>query len=176
MVQRRARWTTCLSITGGSQGAEGAVRPVAALPLPGRRRGGGRWLVGILGLLTLGMVALASIQVGNLPIRINNPALGITSPPSAAYTFVGGEVAKINATTGAILARRPYHLATQGPSLAISRDGTSVFVLDSAFDGSKAIDLLTVLEGDTLAPQISIPADNYAQYMGVHGRTVCRQR
>lgn len=141
------------------------MRPAPALPLP-ERRPGGAWLLSLIGLLTLGMIALVLAQAAGFLPHLAAPALGIASQPTVAYTFIGGEVAKVNAATGAILARQPYHLATQGPSLAVSRDGKAVFVLDSEFDGTKAVDHLTVLTGDTLQPQLRVPADGYAQYMG----------
>lgn len=84
-------------------------------------------------------------------------------PASVAYAFSGGDVVKLDARTGAIVARHPYGHPTMLPSLAVSRDGRAVFVLDTLWDGSSAHDRLTVLRADTLAPVGSAPADAYAQ-------------
>jgi hypothetical protein len=95
------------------------------------------------------------------------PTTGSVAPAvrsTVAYTFMEGDVVKLSADTGRVLARRPHRLASQGPSLAVSRDGQAVFVLDSGHDGTRRTDHLTVLAGDALTPQLRVPAPDYAIY------------
>lgn len=125
------------------------------------------WISGLLVLLVLGVTAFASTGLLGGRAQLALPPLaarfaGDTSP-SVAYGFSGGAIVKLDAATGAVLARRPYAPPTMLPSLAVSHDGRSVFVLDSPWDGTASHDRLTMLSAATLTPQASVPADAFAQ-------------
>lgn len=150
------------------------MQPVSPLPVPSSRPRGRSWIAGIVvlvGSLVIGTLALATPQSRGLVAFLREPPVasqsGLADPaprPAAAYAFMGADVVRVDPATGGVLARRPYHLATQSPHLAVSPDGQAVFVLDSGSDGTRVIDRLTVLSGDTLTPLLSVPVDDYARY------------
>ncbi|GEM_PF-4199581 len=123
----------------------------------------------------LAFVVIAAALVGALALQ---QAVGAWSPgavrgaavpgaasSSAAYGFLGSDVIRFDVQTGQVLARHPYHLATQNPGLAVSHDGRSVFLLDAVWDGARAVDQLTELAAATLAPQVAVATGDYARSM-----------
>lgn len=133
--------------------------PLAAPP----RRAVIWWPIILLLLFALtfaGIVGIGTKQNAAAPVSaLMRP--GTYSVPSVAYTLVPGGVVKLNASTGNILAKWLLPSTVRDAGLAVSHDGTTIFVLNTAWDGQLATRQLTLLSGDTLTPQQAI-AINYA--------------
>jgi DNA-binding beta-propeller fold protein YncE len=90
---------------------------------------------------------------------------GLARTGPMAYTLVAGRVARLDPSTGAILAMGAEQYGDQSPSLAVSRDGRAVYLLHSVVrDGHPSDELLT-LNAATLAPVVSAPVDHFLRPM-----------
>jgi len=135
----------------------------STLLLPARPRVSAMVIPFVIGLLALAMGGVWSTCVGWVVAPPLTARLAGTTSPRVVFALADGNVVKVDAVSGAVLARQPHLPSTMLPSLAVSSDGRSVFVLEIQWQGASPNGRLSVLSADTLWPQVTVPADSYAQ-------------
>lgn len=139
------------------------MKPAANLSLPA-----GRQPLRLLAAIVVGAIALTTaivmgtVRAGWAPMPALFDAPAATAPRGVAYTFADTGVVKIDATSGRILARWPLPTGFPHPAFAVAPDAGSVYVLNMDLDGPH----LHILDGSTLAPQLRVPAPDYARAIG----------
>ena len=121
----------------------------------------------LVGAIILMVVIACSVAVltNNDSLQGIEAQLGIPGKPPVAYTFLAGHIVRIDPSTGAILAQASDLVAEQFPSLAVSHDGQSLFVLHSELHDGEYQDQLLTLSTSTLALQASAPVQHFMRPM-----------
>jgi len=111
-------------------------------------------------LIAFGVVVLTNNMEPGIEAR-----LGISVERLVAFTYIAGHVVRLDPTTGAILAQSTELLEVQFPSIAVSHDGQSVFVLHSEPHDGEFQDQLLTLSTTSLAVQARAPVQHFMRSM-----------